>query len=136
LVDREKVTDRLKRLAELLDELSELEEDGYDSYRASFRSRLATAHAVQLAVQVCLDIGAHLIAEEGLKMPDDYRGVFTNLKAGGLDPELADRLSAAAGMRNVLVHDYLKVDDEAVWDALGHLDDLRQFSVFVKSKIT
>jgi uncharacterized protein YutE (UPF0331/DUF86 family) len=136
LVDPEKVNDRLERLAELLDALSAIEEDGYDSYRASFRSQLAATHALQLAVQVCLDIGAHLIAEEGLRMPDDYRGVFVNLKAGGLESELADRLSAAAGMRNILVHDYLKVDDKTVWDALSHLDDLRQFSDFVKSKIT
>ncbi|HWN74032.1 MAG TPA: DUF86 domain-containing protein [Solirubrobacterales bacterium] len=136
MVDPEKVTDRLERLAELLDELSEIEEDGYDTYRASFRNRLAVAHGLQLAVQVCLDIGAHLIAEEGLKMPNDYRGVFASLKAVGLETELADRLSAAAGMRNILVHDYLMVDDKAVWDALGRLDDLHQFSGFVKSKIT
>ena len=136
MVDPEKVTDRLERLAELLDELSDIEKDGYDSYRTSFRSRLAVAHGLQLAVQVCLDIGAHLIAEEGLKMPNDYRGIFASLKEGGLESELADRLSAAAGMRNILVHDYLMVDDEAVWGALGRLDDLHQFSGFVKSKIT
>jgi len=69
-------------------------------------------------------------------MPNDYRGVFASLKAVGLETELADRLSAAAGMRNILVHDYLMVDDKAVWDALGRLDDLHQFSGFVKSKIT
>jgi uncharacterized protein YutE (UPF0331/DUF86 family) len=136
LVDPEKVTERLERLSELLDELSQIREDGYEAYCAAFRSRLAAAHAVQLAVQICLDMGAHLIAEESLRMPDDYRGIFLTLKSAGLDSDLADRLSAAAGMRNVLVHDYLKLDDKAVWDALAHLDDLRQFGVFVKSKIT
>lgn len=40
-------------------------------------------------------------------------------------------LSAAAGMRNVLVHAYLEVDDDEVWNALGHLDDLREFAVAV-----
>lgn len=135
MVDPEKISDRLDRLSRLLEELSEIKDDGHDSYRASFRTRLAAAHALQLAVQICLDIGAHLIAEEGLEMPDDYRGVFASLKSAGLEPELAEHLSAAAGMRNVLVHGYLKVDDKAVWDALGRLDDLRQFSSFAKSKI-
>lgn len=135
MVDPEKISDRLERLSALLDELLVIKGEGYDSYMASFRVRLATAHAIQLAVQVCLDIGAHLIAEEGLKMPDDYRGVFGALKAGGLGDELADRLSAAAGMRNVLVHDYLEVDDKAVWEALGRLDDLREFSRFAKSQL-
>jgi uncharacterized protein YutE (UPF0331/DUF86 family) len=135
LVDPEKVTNRLARLSELLDELAELKAEGYDSYKASFRSRLAVAHALQLAVQVCLDLGAHFIAEEGLKMPDDYRGIFSSLKSGGLEPELADRLSEAAGMRNVLVHGYLKLDDQAVWDALEHLDDLHKFAAFVENQL-
>jgi uncharacterized protein YutE (UPF0331/DUF86 family) len=135
LVDPEKVTNRLERLSKLLDELSEIRDDGRDAYHSSFRNRLATTHALQLAVQACLDIGAHLIAEEGLKMPDDYRGVFASLKSAGLEPDLADRLGAAAGMRNVLVHEYLKVDDEAVWDALDHLEDLRLFSSFVEKQL-
>jgi uncharacterized protein YutE (UPF0331/DUF86 family) len=135
LVDPEKVTDRLGRLSGLLDELAAIKEDGFDRYQANFRSRLAAAHALQLAIQICLDVGAHLIAEEGLGMPDDYRGVFGSLKSAGLEPHLADHLSAAAGMRNVLVHGYLKVDDKAVWDALSRLDDLREFSSFVKSKV-
>jgi uncharacterized protein YutE (UPF0331/DUF86 family) len=65
-------------------------------------------------------------------MPDDYRGVFAALQEPlGLAPELVEGLSAAAGMRNVLVHAYLDVDDR-VWDALGHLDDLREFATAVE----
>ncbi len=45
---------------------------------------------------------------------------------------MVEGLSAAAGMRNVLVHVYLEVDDDKVWDALGHLDDLREFAAAVK----
>lgn len=135
MVDPEKIINRVDHLEALLKELSQVREDGYDSYKENFRSRLAAAHGLQLAIQACLDMGAHLIAEEALRMPDDYRGVFEALKAAGLEADLAQRLRAAAGMRNVLVHDYLKVDDEEVWGALSRLDDLRQFGVFAKSKL-
>jgi uncharacterized protein YutE (UPF0331/DUF86 family) len=37
-----------------------------------------------------------------------------------------------SAMRNVLVHAYLDVDDDKVWDALAHLDDLREFAVIVQ----
>jgi len=51
-------------------------------------------------------------------MPDDYKGVFEILREPlGLDPDLVAGLSAAAGMRNVLVHAYLEVDDDQVWNA-------------------
>jgi uncharacterized protein YutE (UPF0331/DUF86 family) len=135
LVDPESIEDRLDRLTELLEELARIEAAGHDAYAADFRSRLAAQHAIQVAIQVCIDIGAHLIAEGGPKMPSDYRGVFSALIESGLDAELAERLGDAAGMRNILVHGYLDVDDEAVWGAMGHLDDLRQFAAFAQQQL-
>lgn len=130
MVDSESIAARLDRLTPLLTEMEEIRAAGHEAYVAEFRSRLAASHAMQLAVQICIDVGAHLIAELGLETPSDYRGVFGSLRKAGLDPQLADRLGNAAGMRNILVHDYLEVDDDAVWDALGRLDDLRQFAAF------
>jgi len=108
---------------------------GRDAYMADFRTRLAADHAIQLAVQICIDVGAHLIAELGLEPPSDYRDVFESLRGDGLDPELAGRLAEAAGMRNILVHGYLEVDDEVVWGALDRLDDLRHFAAFAQGKL-
>lgn len=132
MVDPKSIDARLEHLAELLAESERIRAGGRAAYDASFRDRLAAQHAIQLAIQICVDIGAHLIAELALRMPDDYRGVFAALQEPlGLAPELVEGLSAAAGMRNVLVHVYLDVDDARVWDALGHLDDLREFAVAV-----
>ncbi|MBW8060335.1 MAG: DUF86 domain-containing protein [Solirubrobacterales bacterium] len=135
MVDAESVATRLDRLTPLLEELEEIRAAGHDAYMADFRSRLAADHAIQLAVQICIDVGAHLIAELGLEVPSDYRGIFESLRSEGLDPQLAERLADAAGMRNILVHGYLEVDDEAVWGALDHLDDLRQFAAFTQRQI-
>jgi uncharacterized protein YutE (UPF0331/DUF86 family) len=135
LVDAESVSARLDRLSQLLEEMEEIQTAGHDAYTSDFRSRLAAAHAIQLAVQVCIDIGAHLIAELGLEAPSDYRGVFKSLRSAGLEAQLAEHLADAAGMRNILVHGYLEVDDEAVWDALGRIDYLRQFAAFAQSQI-
>ena len=129
MVDPESIDARLERLADLLEESERIRAGGRATYDAGFRDRLAAQHAIQLAIQICVDIGAHLIAELGLRMPDDYKGVFEALREPlELDAELVTDLSAAAGMRNVLVHAYLEVDDDRVWDALGHLDDLREFA--------
>lgn len=133
MVDPKSIDARLEHLTELLAESERIRASGHAAYDASFRDRLAAQHAIQLAIQICVDIGAHLIAELALRMPDDYRGVFAALQEPlGLAPELVEGLSAAAGMRNVLVHVYLDVDDDRVWDALGHLDDLREFAVAIE----
>jgi uncharacterized protein YutE (UPF0331/DUF86 family) len=134
LVDPEGISARVERLGPLLVELEQIETAGRAAYAGSLRTRLAAAHAIQLAVQICIDIGAHLISEQGLETPSDYRGVFGSLRDAGLDAELASRLGDAAGMRNILVHDYLEVDDDEVWAAIGRLDDLRQFAAFAQAQ--
>lgn len=130
MVDPESIETRLSRLAELLAELERIRREGRAAYDAGLRAHLACQRALQLAIQTCIDIGTHLISEHELEMPSDYRGVFSALRPLGLSAELAERLGSAAGLRNVLVHDYLKIDDDLVWGALDDLDDLRSFAAF------
>jgi uncharacterized protein YutE (UPF0331/DUF86 family) len=136
LVDTQSIEARLSRLGELLEQLDQIRAGGEQAYGEDFLTRLATQHALQLAVQTCIDIGTHLIAENNLEMPSDYRGVFASLTALDLDSGLGERLGLAAGMRNVLVHDYLEVDDRVVWEALENLDDLRDFAGFAASLLS
>jgi uncharacterized protein YutE (UPF0331/DUF86 family) len=135
LVDVPSIESRLERLRELLAELDQIRSGGRSAFDADPRLRLATERALQLSIQSCIDIAGHLVAELDLSLPPDYRGLFPALTAVGLESSLAARLGDAAGLRNILVHDYLDLDDDAIWGALGHLDDLREFAEFVVSKL-
>jgi uncharacterized protein YutE (UPF0331/DUF86 family) len=53
-----------------------------------------------------------------------------------VDGALADRLAAAAGLRNVIVHLYLDVDPEKVWGGLEGLDDLLAFTSAIRAYLT
>jgi uncharacterized protein YutE (UPF0331/DUF86 family) len=129
LVDRESVGRRLQRLGELLAALEAIRADGEQAYLAEMQTRLAAERALQLAVQACIDVAAHLVAELGLRTPEDYRDTFRGLADEDLlDRDLAQRLGDAAGMRNILVHEYLEIDPRQVWRALERLDDLRAFA--------
>jgi len=50
-----------------------------------------------------------------------------------IDRELAERLAAAVGFRNVLVHGYAEVDDDRVVDHLDHLDELEAFIAGIRN---
>lgn len=129
MVDADRVASRLERLDQLIATLEIAHRDGRQAIEGDERSRLAVLHALQLSIQICLDVGAHLVAEGGLGGLDDYADVFRSLERGGvLGSELSARLVDAAGMRNVIVHEYLTVDFDRIWRALERLDDLRDYA--------
>jgi uncharacterized protein YutE (UPF0331/DUF86 family) len=129
MVDAESVGARLRRLEQLLSVLEEIREQGRAPLLDDVRVQLQTEHALQIAIQICIDLGIHIAAERALRPPEDYRGVFASLaEAGVLEKDLAARLGDAAGLRNLLVHEYTAVDHGKLWDALDDLDDLRAFA--------
>ena len=82
-----------------------------------------------VAIEVCIDVGRHVVASEGLRAPLDYADTFTVLAdAGLLDPAIATELRDTARFRNLLVHGYAKVDDTRVVEILrDRVDDLAAF---------
>jgi uncharacterized protein YutE (UPF0331/DUF86 family) len=132
LVDPERVARRLERLGGLLAELERIRQEGSEALRRDARTQLAALHALQVSLQIVIDLGAQLVTEAGLPVPESYRDVFTSLvDAGGIPADLGQRLADAASMRNVLVHEYLEVELDEVEAALERLDDLRRFARIV-----
>jgi uncharacterized protein YutE (UPF0331/DUF86 family) len=82
-----------------------------------------------IAIEVCIDVGRHVIASEGLRAPLDYADVFAVLADADLvDPAIAADLRDTARFRNLLVHNYTKVDDARVVEILRErVDDLALF---------
>ena len=64
-----------------------------------------------VAIQSCLDLAAHWLADAGWDMPAAYADVFTALaRHGVISPDLATRLAAAAAFRNLVAHQYGVLD--------------------------
>ena len=51
---------------------------------------------------------------------------------GVLPPDFARRLAPIAGLRNVLVHGYVSIDWDEVYESLDQLDDLVRFADLVR----
>lgn len=134
MVDDDRLNARLDRLEHMIERLEDVRAGGEAAYLSDDRLRASTERWLQLAVQSCIDIGAQLAAELSVPPPSDYAGVFRSLgEAGHIPSELAERLAAAARLRNLLVHMYLDVDDHQVFEALSRLDDLRDFAAATQS---
>lgn len=118
--------------------LRELGEAPLEEFAATFFLHAAAERGFQVAIQSALDIGAILLAEAGTDIPAEYRDIFPKLAEIGVLPEtLAARLVAMAKFRNVLVHLYLEIEVERLYQYIqNNLDDFGEFSQHVGEYIT
>ncbi|TCV84253.1 type VII toxin-antitoxin system HepT family RNase toxin [Sulfurirhabdus autotrophica] len=89
------------------------------------------------AVQLCVDIGAHLIAGMEVTPPDTMGQTFDILAQEGLmQPHLALRLKKAVGFRNIAVHNY-EVINWLIVHAIAqhHLADFNEFAKMVATRL-
>jgi len=109
MVKTEVIGRRLGLLSEYLARLDELK---LDSNLISDSIRYAAAERfLQLAIEACFDIGEHWIVDNELGTPDSYREIPQILfEKEKIDQNVAESWMTMAGFRNVLVHDYVKID--------------------------
>lgn len=93
--------------------------------------------ALQLAAQCAIDAALDLISRRGLVAPQTYRDAFTVLATAGIvDHQLLGELQAWAGLRNVLVHMYTKLDLDRVFAAMAMTAPLRRFhTIMAKAQL-
>jgi uncharacterized protein YutE (UPF0331/DUF86 family) len=114
----------VERLTYLRNEVSYLKQErdrvrSFREYVENVRLKKAVERSLQVAVEACLDIGRRLIALEGFRYPEDNKDVFQVLYEEGVVPEdLLPALVEMARFRNLIVHDYARVDDAKVYGIL------------------
>jgi len=85
------------------------------------------------AVQLCVDIGAHLIAVQDKAAPDTMGQTFDVLAdMGVISAELAVRMKKSVGFRNIAVRNYEAIDWEITHAiATRHVNDFAAFAAAV-----
>jgi uncharacterized protein YutE (UPF0331/DUF86 family) len=124
-IDAAVIRSKLGHIMECLEALRPLARLTLAEYRARLYERKAAERLLQEGIETALDINAHLIAELGASVPDEYYAGFGRLgELGVLARDLADSLAPSAGLRNRLVHGYAGLDDAKVLASIAVMLDL------------
>ena len=91
---------------------------------------------LQMAVQNCIDIAAHIISDEGFGVPGSNNEMFYLLEENGyIGTPVVEKMIAAVGFRNLVVHEYGKLELEEVYKiSRNDIKDLLMFVVTVFKK--
>ena len=134
MFDEEGVIDHLRELNESLKDWERYQSISLEELHTDRDKRNMVLHAMLISIQSAIDIANHIIADKGLRKPSTYRESFEILSEERLIPKvLSDRLSDLAGFRNILVHIYLRLDIDAVYEVLQRdLSALKEYERAVK----
>lgn len=126
----EQLQAKLTYLAEALAKLRQLPQSTLEEFRADPRNLDAALHRLQVAIQILIDVGSHVVARLGLGVPDSSRDLLERLERNGHLPDgSVARFGRMFAFRNRVVHLYDRVDDEHVFAIVTNdLEDLEDLA--------
>jgi len=128
VLDRERVLARLDEIDGYLQDLRQIAPATFEQYR-QIEKRRACERLLQIAIEAVVDVCGLVVAGRRLGLPGEEDDLFEKLaQAGLLSLPLRDRLRRMKGLRNILVHEYGRVDDRIVFDVIqNRLGDFADF---------
>jgi len=124
------IEEKLESLRRCLARIRLKRPDSAEALKADLDSQDIISVNLTRAVQLCVDIAAHVLTTTDLPPPDTMGESFERMASAGMISEaLAERMKAAVGFRNIAVHSYRQID----WDIVQaivteHLDDFESFA--------
>lgn len=123
---------RLDELSERLARLKPLQVKSRDEFSEDAYLRDIVERNLEVAAQCCIDLSHRIIAiEQAVKPRDYYEAILQMGELGVVPVSFARQLAPIAGFRNILIHEYLTVDWDEVFDHLQHLDEIQRFASYV-----
>ncbi len=137
MVDPGRIRTLLDRLAEEIAQLRRLSALPDDDLLGDADRMAAVKYRFIVAIETCIDVGDHIVASEGLRVPADFADTFSILADSGfVESKTVGDLQAMARFRNLLVHGYQRVDDRRVLAILRtRLGDFDAFRARVARQI-
>ena len=119
MVDREVIEAHLQNMEEALANLGRYRDLSLQEFSKDLSLLWITERGLEILIQNLLDIGAHILASDIKNDWDDYRDIILKLGHHGIIPmDFSEKIQSMAGLRNILVHEYLRVDASKLYNHL------------------
>ena len=137
MVDRDLVLVKASSVRRHLDRVMEKRDTDLRTFMRDIDRQESILFNLQMAIQNCIDIAAHIISDEGFGVPGSTNEMFYLLQEKGyIDTEITEKMVKAVGFRNLIVHEYGKVELQQVFEvAQDNIEDLNEYlrSILKKS---
>lgn len=123
MVDNMVICKKLKQLAFYYQELEQIAAGlTFDNYREQIIIKRAIERDIQLIVECATDINNMILKQLSKGPAKDYFNSFIELANNQvIEMDFALKLAPSTGLRNILVHEYEKIDDLIVFKSIANV---------------
>jgi len=132
------LTEKLKQLEENVKILSEIHQStSLEDIQSNKRYEWEIRYGLFESIQIIIDISCKVTSTYNLGNPKNYKECIQLLqKHQYLSDALSQKVIAMVGLRNLLVHEYVRVDQEKLYNYLNFIDDFTQFAEEIAQNIS
>lgn len=125
------VQEKLGAIQQYYQELKELERATFKEYCSNNLYKRSTERLIQLIVEAATDINNILLKTLDKGISPDYFSSFIKLaEAGVITMDFALEIAPSTGLRNIIVHEYQRIDDRLVYNSIQHT--LKYYLLYMK----
>jgi uncharacterized protein YutE (UPF0331/DUF86 family) len=132
LVDKTLIGRKIAQLDTYLGQIQEYSRISMAAYQEDWKTQRIAERTLQILVELCIDMANHIISDEGMRLPGGYADTFRVLVENKIiNRNLFSKMEKMAKFRNVVVHQYEKINPAIVVSILHH--NLKDFDRFKKA---
>lgn len=133
-----RISDKIKEIEEFLEQLKQMLPDTLQAFKANMEKKAACERYAEKIIEAITDLAFLAIKAKKLRIPTDDADAFEILAENKIiSKSLAKKIQNAKGMRNIIAHQYGKIDDEIVFNSVTkELDsDTAEFMLKIKQSM-
>ena len=131
-----RVNDKIKEIEKFSEELESVFPLDFEKYKKDFKTKAICERYFEKIVEAVVDLAFLVIKDKGFKIPEEDKQAFDILEEEKvISDNLCNKLKDAKGMRNIIAHEYGKVDDGIVFGAITKelISDVKGFLKNIKN---
>ena len=135
MVDHDLIIAKVGSIKKHLRRIAEKSGDDLETFLKDVDRQEIISFNLHLAIENCTDLASHIISEEGFGVPGSASEMFYLLEENGfISHEITEKMIKAVGLRNLIVHEYTKIDLKRLYEIVQ--DDIKDLDKFVAALFT
>ena len=129
-MDERIILRKLESLDRCIERLKSKKPSDIETFRTDHDLQDIIVLNLERAVQMCVDIASHIIAELEVRAPMTMSESFSQLhSARVISKETKERMQKSVSFRNIAVHEYQTIDWDVVYAILNfHIQDFNKYA--------